>query len=78
MNGPGPQVGNLEMEGYHKDTVPPQGARGPNRIMGPPSSGALHWEGGLPGSGAFKTSEAYIQENWWAIGSRASSIKGHT
>ena len=35
MKDPGPQVGNLEMEGYHKDIVPPQGARGPNRIWGP-------------------------------------------
>lgn len=32
---PGPQVGNLEMEGDHKDIVPPQGARGPNPIWGP-------------------------------------------
>ena len=45
--------------------------------MGLPNSGALQWEDELPGSWALKTSEAYIQESWWATGNSDSSIKGH-
>ena len=73
---PGPQMGNSKWKVItHTQSLPRE--QGVQALHGAPKFRSPAMGRWTPGSWALKTSEAYSQESWWAIGNSNSSIKGH-